>query len=87
MIGDILMKEPKTVSDCVEIHKILGLKYGIVGNAGEFLFDNARRFVKLNNEVYERLHTCNCCKKIYPGIQLSHYCELCNTSRNYHMEQ
>ena len=75
MFGDKRLEIPKTVGDCSRIFKAFDLKNVHVSD--EAFFPNARRLVELNNEVYDRLHSCEFCKTQYPGIETSDYCQMC----------
>lgn len=56
MIGDKRLEIPETVGECLKIHRDLGLQCDCAGSAAEYLFDNAKRIVELNNEVYEKIN-------------------------------
>ena len=55
MIGKSIIEMPKTVGDCIKIHRLFDIKRSPAGNAGNYIFNNARRLVELNNEVYHTL--------------------------------
>jgi hypothetical protein len=75
MFGDKRMEMPKDVGWACEIYQLFGLNFSRTDSS--ILVSNARRLVDLNNEIYDKLHSCEFCKTQYPGIETSDYCRMC----------
>ena len=74
MFGDKRLEMPKDVDSC----RIIMHNFGLVWpDSTSDLMHNVKRLIELNNEVYDKLHSCEFCKTQYPGIEMSDYCRMC----------